>query len=213
MEKESYDYIIVGSGNVGAVIANRLSENGKFTVCVLEAGRDEARLSQLLPKKSNESNVPQPGNFNWGQYSRSSLGAVQCPSSDRGFTYWRFLMNKNENSNRIFDYSRCSQWGGCTSGNSTIYGPRNHPSSWDSWAKMGLDEWSFDNIKDFYKKVENRSMHNSENKPYYSENIKHSNLGSFSSEYYGYNGNIPLLWFDLMTDHPWTNAVLYIVNI
>ena len=59
---EIYDFVIVGAGHAGSVIANRLSQNGLFSVCILEAGRDDARLPELLPEPSF-ANVPQPGDF------------------------------------------------------------------------------------------------------------------------------------------------------
>jgi hypothetical protein len=57
-----------------------------------------------------------------------------------------------------------------------------------------LNEWSFDNIKEYYKLSENRSQVNSNNQPYFDPSITPGNLGGFSPEYYGLNGYIPLLF-------------------
>jgi hypothetical protein len=79
---ETFDFVIVGAGHAGSVLARRLSQNGRYTVCVLDAGRDDARLPPLLPLAS-DANVPQPGSFNWGTYIRT-IGTV-APLESRGF--------------------------------------------------------------------------------------------------------------------------------
>ena len=48
-EQQSFDYVIVGAGSAGCVLANKLSENGKFTVLLLEAGGTDNRFYVNMP--------------------------------------------------------------------------------------------------------------------------------------------------------------------
>ena len=117
---ETYDFIIVGAGHAGCVLAKRLSEyqNGKYTVCVVEAGRDDARLPPLLPEPSY-ANVPQPGDFHWGTYVRTIATVAQLES--RGFlNEWFFLKQSTDPASRSISYPRVFGWGGCTSQNTTM---------------------------------------------------------------------------------------------
>ena len=154
-----YDFVIVGAGNAGCVLANRLSENGKYTVCLLEAGRDDARLPELLPVPT-DANVPQPDQYHWGQYVRGNASIFQGALLNRGFGAWHFYQTENEEGpipSRSTTNHRHSGWGGCTSHNATL-SVRNPPENWNKWAALGLDEWSFDNINPLYQLVENRSQ-------------------------------------------------------
>lgn len=81
-----YDFIIVGTGPTGCVLANRLSENGKYSVCVLEAGKDDARVEQTLPITS-VGNIPQPNDFSWSKYIRGGIQYTWLLHS-RGFQKW-----------------------------------------------------------------------------------------------------------------------------
>ncbi|HZK62477.1 MAG TPA: GMC family oxidoreductase N-terminal domain-containing protein, partial [Anaerovoracaceae bacterium] len=186
----TYDFIIVGAGQAGSVLANRLSENGKFSVLVLETGRDDARLPEKLPVPSS-ANVPQPGDFHWGGYERGPANFVGTQLS-RGFSSFRFYQkNRDDPKSRTISYPRCSAWGGCTSHNATV-AIRNGPWNWDKWAAMGLPEWSFNNILPFYKLVENRSQMNAAGQRYYDPAIPEPQQGSFNDTYYGFNGQVPL---------------------
>ncbi len=197
-----FDFVIVGAGNAGCVLANRLSENGKFTVCVLEAGRDDARLPELLPEAS-PANVPQPGDYQWGRYVRGGIppqfnGAL----TNRGFGAFRFYQQEDENGPvpfRSTTYGRYAGWGGCTSHNALVT-IRNPPQNWNKWAALGLDEWSFDNVKDFYFLTENRSQTSGllDGLPYYDPEIPLGYLGSFDRTYYGFNGQVPLLYLNFV---------------
>lgn len=133
MSKKYYDFIIVGSGPAGCVLAKRLSENNKYSVLIIEAGRDDARIKQKLPIKST-ANISQPNEFQWGKYIRGGL-PYYMPLISRGFSNW-FFFGKNDNNDKLtYTYPRGSTWGGGTSTNATIAG-RNGPYNWNNWVLL-----------------------------------------------------------------------------
>jgi len=209
-----YDFVIVGAGNAGCVLANRLSENGKYTVCLLEAGRDDARLPELLPDAS-PANVPQPGDYHWGQYVRGA-GSLAFTGAllNRGFGSFEFFQTEDENGpvpGRATVNGKHAGWGGCTSHNTGIT-HRNPPQNWDKWADLGLNEWSFANINPYYKIVENRSQVDAVFGPFFSSSVTLGHLGDFDPAYYGFNGMVPLAYADAARTNPFLTTVQGVVN-
>lgn len=196
---EIYDFVVVGAGNTGCVVANRLSENGKFSVCLLEAGRDEARLPEILPEPS-AANIPQPGDFHWGKYQRGGA-PTSFELSSRGFGSWWFFQTSNNRPNGVTStsYVRYSAFGGCSEHNigATV---RNPPYNYNSW---GLPEWSGGTppfftdspLIKYYKKIENRSqslfggLFN-----LFNPNLPPGSYGGYNSTYYGFDGMVPLAY-------------------
>lgn len=213
-----FDFVIVGAGNAGCVMANRLSENGKFSVCVLEAGRDDARLSETLPEASS-ANVPQPGDFQWGKYERGGPNFINV-LPNRGFGSWWFYQETDSrpNGNTSTTYSRYAAWGGCTSHNVGV-AARNAPYNWNEWAALGLTEWGGGTpplfvdgpLIPYYKKVENRSqaLFGTAFK-FYDPALPAGSFGGYDPAYYGFDGKVPLLYVPPATFA--TTVVLPIVN-
>jgi choline dehydrogenase-like flavoprotein len=199
---ETFDFVIVGAGNTGCVLANRLSENGKYTVCVLDAGRDDARLPELLPE-SSAANVPQPGDYHWGQYVRGAF--ITFPElASRGFGAWAYFQGSDNRPNNATStsYTRHAGWGGCSSNNGGI-NIRNAPYNWNQWAALGLTEWSGGTAPSFldspllpyYHKVENRSQALfGKAFKLYNPALPAGSFGGFDPAYYGFDGNVPLAY-------------------
>jgi choline dehydrogenase-like flavoprotein len=206
----TYDFIVVGAGNAGCPIANRLSENGKHTVCLVEGGRDDARLPELLPERS-PAPVPQPGDYHWGSYVRGTPLLLGMPATltSRGFAHLEWFQEQDDDGpspKRKTTQSRHFGWGGCTSHNACI-SIRNQDYNWKEWRDRGLTDFDAStptsNLVKFQKKAENRTAvlppsslapgFPASNLPFYDSSLPVGTQGSFDSDWYGTNGMIPLM--------------------
>lgn len=128
---DMYDYVIVGSGSAGCVLAARLSEDPNVTVCLLEAGGSDRNLNVKIPAafaklfKSDRD---------WGYFSDPEPG----------------LMGR-----RLY-MPRGKMIGGSSSMNAMLY-VRGNRVDYDGWAKDGATGWSFDEVLPYFKKSENFS--------------------------------------------------------
>ncbi|MGV3552969.1 GMC family oxidoreductase [Rhizobium sp.] len=126
---DAYDYIIVGGGSAGCVLANRLSEDPDCTVLLLEAGRPDGTLMMTIP--AGVYKVWHDPRFNWNYES--------APQA--------------ELKGRRIEVPRGKTLGGSSSINSMVY-LRGHPADYDSWAARGLDQWSFAHCLSYFRKSE-----------------------------------------------------------
>ncbi len=124
-----YDYIIVGAGTSGCVLAERLSADPHCRVLLLEAGKDDTDIRVRLPLAARHLWV-HPG-FNWGYVSEPE------PHAD----------------NRRIAVPRGKIVGGSSSINGMLY-TRGHPSDFDQWRQMGCTGWSYDDVLPIYKRLE-----------------------------------------------------------
>jgi choline dehydrogenase len=131
-----YDYIIVGAGSAGCVLANRLTEDAKTRVLLLEAG---------MPDKKQEIHIP----VAFGKLFKSEVD-------------WNYETEPQTNlNNRRLYQPRGKMLGGSSSMNAMIY-MRGHPTDYDRWSEFGNDGWSYTEVLPYFKKAENQERGASE---------------------------------------------------
>ena len=125
---KNFDYIIIGAGSAGCVLANRLSENPANQVLLLEAGG---------PDKKMEIHIP------------AAYGNLHRTEVDWGFTT---EPQKHANNRRIY-LPRGKTLGGCSSTNAMAY-VRGNAVDYDEWAALGNQGWSYKEVLPYFIKSE-----------------------------------------------------------
>ncbi len=126
---EQFDYIIVGSGSAGSVMAYRLSEAGHSVLVLEYGGTDRGPLIQMPSALSIPMNMKR---YNWGFETEPE------PHLD----------------NRKLATPRGKVVGGSSSINGMVY-VRGHAKDFDTWEEMGAKGWAFRNVQPYFKRMEN----------------------------------------------------------
>ena len=128
--ESTYDYIVVGAGSAGAVVASRLSESGAYRVLLLEAGTEGS-------------------NFFW---SRVPVGVAKM--IDDPAVNWCYSSEPDEGSGgRRIEVPRGKMLGGSSSINGMVF-IRGQAQDYDHWAQLGNRGWSYQDVLPIFKRME-----------------------------------------------------------
>ena len=126
---ETFDYIIIGAGSAGCVLANRLSKDPKNKVLLLEAGGRDSNPLFRLPMLMGK--LFQSGIYNWHYHTEPE------PQLNDRTLYW----------------PRGKVLGGSSTINGMLY-VRGNRHDYDRWAQMGLPDWSYDEVLPAFRRSE-----------------------------------------------------------
>ena len=125
-----FDFVIVGAGSAGCVLANRLSENGKYRVAILEAGGRDS--------------------YPWIHVPVGYFKTMHNPDTD-----WCYKTEKDPGiNNRSIAWPRGKVLGGSSSINGLLY-VRGQSQDFDHWRQLGNEGWSWQDVLPYFKRSEN----------------------------------------------------------
>ena len=127
-----YDYIIVGAGSAGCVLANRLSKNPNKSVLLLEAGGPDTNMNIHIPGAYLKVHKSKD---DWGFWTEEQAHVLQ----------------------RKIYLPRGKTLGGSSSTNAMAY-VRGNPADYDGWAEQGNSGWSFNELLPYFKRSENHEQ-------------------------------------------------------
>ena len=128
-----FDYIIVGAGSAGCVLANRLSENLSHRVLILEAGKKDSNWLIHIPM--GVAKIWNQDRFNWSYHSEPE------PHME----------------NRKLYHPRGKVLGGSSAINMMAY-VRGNSGDYDRWAQMGLTDWSYERVLPYFRRAVKKNL-------------------------------------------------------
>ncbi|MEQ1950123.1 choline dehydrogenase [Mesorhizobium sp. CN2-181] len=126
---QSFDFVVVGAGSAGCVLANRLSEDGRHSVLLIEAGGSDRNPVFSIPLMAGAAYFWRPSNWHYSTAPQEHLDG------------------------RSVKWPRGKVLGGCSSINGMMY-MRGTRADYDIWRQMGLTGWGYDDVLPYFIRAE-----------------------------------------------------------
>ena len=173
MEAKSYDFIILGAGSAGCVLANRLSSNSNFNVCLIEAGSKDNDVRLHVPL--GFAFLGDKSKYSWNYDTVPQKEFEKVSVTEPASSVVDSAGGVHEVETEVMEHRRGFQprgktLGGSSSINAMLY-VRGHAWDYDHWEELGNAGWSYKDVLPYFKKCEHNEV--------------------FDNEYHGQNG--PLL--------------------
>ncbi len=128
---DNFDFIIIGGGSAGCVLADKLSASGKHRICLLEAGPKDKHWSIHMP-----------------------LGVIELMKDKVLNWQYNSVPEASQNNRKIFN-PRGKTLGGSSSVNAMLY-VRGQKEDYDHWSELGNKGWSFDEVLPYFKSTQHQ---------------------------------------------------------